>query len=41
MPNFYVEVGNSEGPAEILDDLQTVDDLSVWLEEFQSASVSP
>jgi hypothetical protein len=36
-----VEVGNSEGPAEIIDDLETVDDLSMWLEEFQSVGVSP
>lgn len=41
LPNFYVEVCNSEGPAEMIDDLETVDDLSVWLEEFQSSSVSP
>jgi hypothetical protein len=41
LPNFYVEVGNSEGPAEVLDDLETVDDLSMWLEEFQSVGVSP
>jgi hypothetical protein len=39
LPNFYVEVENSEGPSEMLDDLETVDDLSVWLEDFQSQSV--
>jgi hypothetical protein len=41
LPNFYVEVRNSEGPAEIIDDLETVDDLEVWLEDFQSISTSP
>ena len=40
LPNFYVEVQNSEGPSEIIDDLETVEDLEAWLEEFQSASVS-
>ena len=39
LPNFYVEVCKSDGPSEILDDLETEDDLSYWLEEFQPTSV--
>jgi hypothetical protein len=41
LPNFYVEICDSEGPSQMIDDLETADDLSVWLEEFQSSSVSP
>jgi hypothetical protein len=41
MPNFYVEIRESEGPSEIVDDLETVDDLTVWLEDLQSTSISP
>ena len=41
MPNFYVEIQNSEGPSEMLDDLKTVDDLEAWLEDFQSESAAP
>ena len=41
LPNFYVEIQNSEGPPEIIDDLETVADLENWLEEFQFASVLP
>jgi hypothetical protein len=41
LPNFYVEVQNSEGPSEIIGDLKTVDDLEAWILEFQSDSVSP
>jgi len=41
LPNFYVEVCLSDGPSEIIDDLSTDDDLSAWLEELQSARVSP
>jgi len=41
LPNFYVEIENSEGPSEMIVDLETVDDLEAWLEEFQSSSVSP
>jgi hypothetical protein len=41
MPNFYVEIQNSEGPSEIIDDLKTVDDLEAWLEDFQSESAAP
>jgi hypothetical protein len=41
LPNFYVEVCHSEGPSEMIDGLETVDDLSMWLEEFQSVGVSP
>jgi hypothetical protein len=36
LPNFYIELCDSEGPAEMIDDLETADDLSYWLEEFQS-----
>jgi hypothetical protein len=39
MPNFSVEVRVTDGPPEIIDDLETVDDLEAWLEEFQSVSV--
>jgi hypothetical protein len=39
LPNFYVEVENSEGPSEMIDELETVDDLSAWLEDLQSVSV--
>jgi hypothetical protein len=41
LPNFYVKVESSDGPAEEIDDLETADDLAYWLEEFQSTSVSP
>ena len=39
LPNFFVEVENSEGPSETVDELETADDLAVWLEDLQSASV--
>jgi hypothetical protein len=41
LPNFYVNVENSEGPAVGIDDLETVDDLEAWLEDLQSVGVSP
>jgi hypothetical protein len=41
LPNFYVEVCNTDGPSEIIDDVETVDDLEAWLEDFQSVGVSP
>ena len=37
---IFVEVCNSEGPSEMIDDLETDDDLSYWLEEFRSTSVT-
>jgi hypothetical protein len=40
LPNFYVEVVNTNGPSEIIDDVQMVDDLAAWLEGFQSVGVS-
>jgi len=39
LPNFCVEICHSEGPSEMIDDLETADDLSMWLEDLQSASV--
>ena len=40
LPNFSVEVRKSDGPSEIIDDLETADDLEAWLEDFQSISIS-
>ena len=40
MPNFFVEVCNGEGPSVMIDDLETVDDLEVWLEDFQAIGIS-
>jgi hypothetical protein len=41
LPNFFVEVKTSDGPPEMIDDLETVDDLEAWLEDLQSISVYP
>ncbi len=40
LPNFYVEVQNWDGSSEILDDLQTDDDLEAWLQELQSTGAT-
>jgi hypothetical protein len=39
LPNFYVEVCTSDGPDEMLDQLQSDEDLECWLQEFQSSTV--
>jgi hypothetical protein len=39
LPNFYVEVCTSDGPDEMLDQLQSDEDLECWLQEFQSITV--
>jgi hypothetical protein len=39
LPNFYVGVRGSEGQSEMIDELETLDDLSDWLKEFQSTTV--
>lgn len=38
MPNFLVEVRNSEGPLAMIDDLETVDDLEAWIDELRSVT---
>jgi hypothetical protein len=37
LPNFDVELQNSEGPSETIDALVSADDLSVWLGDLESA----
>ena len=39
LPKYFVEVKNSDGPSELIDDLETVDDLEAWLEDLQSIGV--
>jgi hypothetical protein len=40
LPNFYVEIRNSEDPRAVIDGSETLEHLSAWLEEFQSTSAS-
>lgn len=35
LPNFSVEICISDGPPKIIDELETVDDLEAWLEDFR------
>jgi hypothetical protein len=39
LSNFYVEVCTSDGPDELLDELQSDEDLECWLQEFQSMTI--
>ncbi len=39
LPNFYVELQEWDGPSEIIDDLETDDDLEGWLEDLKSDSL--
>jgi hypothetical protein len=39
-PNFFLEVSNSEGLSEVIDELETADDLEAWLDALRPVSIS-
>jgi hypothetical protein len=41
LPNFFAEVCKSEGPSDMIDDLDTVDDLEAWLDELRNVAILP